>query len=514
MIRRPGPQPPPGLERLDELAHNLWWSWNSEARDLFRMLDHQLWSQSGHNPVKQLRDIGPDKLRTAARDQCFVDRYESVMSAFDAYMGASDKWFHANYPRHLDGPVAYFSMEFAIHNSLPIYAGGLGVLAGDYCREASDLGIPMVAVGFLYLQGYFHQKMTPDGWQQEEYRHLEFSETPIEPVLSPDGRRLLVQVWLKDRPLFLAAWRVCVGRTAVYLLNTDLEENSPEDRPLSSRLYTADRDQRIQQEIALGLGGVRMLRALSTRFNPGGFDGRGNPEDHRSAQRSIYSAGWCSACSQDAGHVRARGATDLEKEDVLTTEDTYRLCRCGQSSTKPFCDGTHTLVEFDGYETADTGSTADRAVHYEGDKIVVQNDRSLCTHAGFCGNRITNIWKMIKDATDTQVRAQIMAMVERCPSGALSFALEPDGEIVEPDLPIEIAVIPDGPLWVSGGVPVERRDGQPLETRNRTTLCRCGASKIKPLCDGTRKEVGFSDASPVSAAAAQPRESTQATHPA
>ncbi len=119
------------------------------------MLDHQLWSQSGHNPVKQLRDIGPDKLRTAARDQCFVDCYESVMSAFDAYMGASDKWFHANYPRHLDGPVAYFSMEFAIHNSLPIYAGGLGVLAGGYCREASDLGIPMVAVGFLYLQGYF-----------------------------------------------------------------------------------------------------------------------------------------------------------------------------------------------------------------------------------------------------------------------------------------------------------------------------------------------------------------------
>ena len=183
-----------------------------------------------------------------------------------------------------------------------------------------------------------------------------------------------------------------------------------------------------------------------------------------------------------------------KKEGVLSTESVYSLCRCGQSSTKPFCDGTHTLVEFDGTETADPGPIADREVSYEGEKIIVKDDRSLCTHAGFCGNRVTNIWKMVRQADDTQVRAQIMAMVERCPSGALSFALEADGEIVEPDLPKEIATTPDGPLWISGGIPVERRDGQPLETRNRVTLCRCGASKKKPLCDGTHKEVGFSDA--------------------
>ena len=182
-----------------------------------------------------------------------------------------------------------------------------------------------------------------------------------------------------------------------------------------------------------------------------------------------------------------------EKGAVLSTAGVYRLCRCGRSSTKPFCDGTHTIVEFDGYETADTGPVADRAVNHEGEKIVVKDDRSLCTHAGFCGNRVTNIWKMVGKSDDTQVRAQIMAMVERCPSGALSFALEADGEIVELDLPKEIAVTPDGPLWISGGIPVERRDGQPLETRNRVTLCRCGASAHKPLCDGTHKEIGFTD---------------------
>jgi CDGSH-type Zn-finger protein len=183
-----------------------------------------------------------------------------------------------------------------------------------------------------------------------------------------------------------------------------------------------------------------------------------------------------------------------KKEDVISTGETYRLCRCGQSSTKPFCDGTHTMVGFDGDETADTSPIADRAVDHEGERIIVKDDRSLCMHAGFCGNRVTNIWKMVKETRDSQVRAELMAMVERCPSGALSYSLEAGGDTVEPDLAEEVSVIPDGPLWVSGGVPVERRDGQPLEARNRVTLCRCGASSRKPLCDGTHKKVGFSDA--------------------
>ena len=183
---------------------------------------------------------------------------------------------------------------------------------------------------------------------------------------------------------------------------------------------------------------------------------------------------------------------------VLSTDEVYRLCRCGQSKTKPFCDGTHTLVQFDGTEPADTGPIADRENSHQGEGIFMKDDPSLCTHAGFCGNRVSNVWKMIEKSNDTQIRAQIMAMVERCPSGRLSFALDADSEIIEPDLPKEIAVTLDGPLWVSGGIPVERRDFQPLETRNRVTLCRCGASSNKPLCDGSHKKVGFTDAELVS----------------
>ena len=173
-----------------------------------------------------------------------------------------------------------------------------------------------------------------------------------------------------------------------------------------------------------------------------------------------------------------------QKENDLSTKDVYRLCRCGQSSNKPFCDGS---------ETADTGPISSRQKTFSGPNLSVEDDHSICVHSGFCGNRITNIWKMIEQSDDTQVRAQIMAMIDRCPSGTLSYTLEPGGEIIEPDLTQEVTVIPDGPLWITGGIPVERSDWQPLETRNRVTLCRCGASKNKPLCDGTHKEIGFSD---------------------
>jgi CDGSH-type Zn-finger protein len=179
--------------------------------------------------------------------------------------------------------------------------------------------------------------------------------------------------------------------------------------------------------------------------------------------------------------------------EVVTTDERYALCRCGKSTNKPFCDGTHNREGFDGTETADAGPSADRQKDYPGTRITIKDDRSVCMHAGFCGNRITNVWQMTQDSADTQVRAQIMAMVERCPSGALSYALEPDGELVEPHLPKEIAITPGGALWASGGIPIERADGQPCEIRNRVTLCRCGASKNKPLCDGTHSEVGFTD---------------------
>ncbi len=182
-----------------------------------------------------------------------------------------------------------------------------------------------------------------------------------------------------------------------------------------------------------------------------------------------------------------------KKDEVLQTGERYALCRCGQSSAKPFCDGSHTRVDFDGSEVADTGNISEREVTYDGTKVFVKDDRSVCIHAGFCGDRVSNVWKMTLGSDDTQVRARIMSMIERCPSGALSYSLEQDGENLEPDLPVEIAITPDGALWVSGEIPVERADGQPLEVRNRVTLCRCSGSSNKPLCDGTHKENGFSE---------------------
>lgn len=178
-----------------------------------------------------------------------------------------------------------------------------------------------------------------------------------------------------------------------------------------------------------------------------------------------------------------------KRGETIQTEETYFLCRCGNSSNKPFCDGTHKTADWDPTEAAPTGAYADRAKPYEGTGIVVRDDRGICTHAGFCGLRDTNVWKMAPKTDDTQMRSLVAAMVERCPSGALTYEL--DGAPVEPDLPREIALTPDGPLWVTGGITVERSDGEPLEVRNRMTLCRCGLSKRKPLCDGSHKEAGF-----------------------
>ena len=253
---------PERISRISELAHNIWWSWHPKARDVFRALDYPLWRASGHNPVKQLYDTDQAKLQSAAEDPVFLALFDSVMAAFDAEMKATDTWFSSHYPHRLTGPIAYFSMEFALHNSLPIYAGGLGILAGDMCKEASDIGLPLVGIGFMYPQGYFHQHVSADGWQQEIYQQLNFKEAPISQVLSQDGRRTIAQVTLAGRPLAIAVWLVRVGRVQIYLLDSNVEENTPEDRQLSARLYTADPETRIQQEIILGMGGVRVLRAL------------------------------------------------------------------------------------------------------------------------------------------------------------------------------------------------------------------------------------------------------------
>ncbi|MDD4860057.1 MAG: alpha-glucan family phosphorylase [Dehalococcoidales bacterium] len=253
---------PKRIAGLHELAYNLWWSWHYEARELFKSLDRPLWKMTSHNPVKLLQQIPPYRLVAAAEDAAFLKEYDAVMASFRTGMLPAPTWFHSKYA-HLDASlVAYFSFEFAFHNSLPLYAGGLGVLAGDYCKEASDLGIPMVAVGFMYPQGYFSQHISDDGWQEELYRQLNFNESPIIPLLTIQKQPVKVNVELDSRTVALTVWLVNIGRVKVYLLDTNLEENSPADRQLTARLYSGDRELRLQQEIILGVGGVRMLRAL------------------------------------------------------------------------------------------------------------------------------------------------------------------------------------------------------------------------------------------------------------
>ena len=253
---------PERIGRLNELAYNLWWGWHPRARELFRMLDYPLWRMSSHNPVKQLRKIDPDRLQAAADDPIFINLYDSVMSAFDFDMTDGESWFSSRYQERLSGAIAFFSAEFAIHNSLPIYAGGLGVLAGDICKEASDLGLPLVGVGLMYPQGYFSQHIFPDGWQDEILRHLNFQEAPIKQVLSQHGERTLAQVQLGNRSVSIGVWVARVGRINLYLMDTDIAENAPDDRKLANRLYATERELRIQQEIILGIGGVRVLRSL------------------------------------------------------------------------------------------------------------------------------------------------------------------------------------------------------------------------------------------------------------
>lgn len=171
------------------------------------------------------------------------------------------------------------------------------------------------------------------------------------------------------------------------------------------------------------------------------------------------------------------------------TKTRVALCRCGASSNKPYCDGSHASTEWEHTDNAPEGSYAERAKSYGGEGIEVFDDRPICVHAGFCGNKATTVWKMADETNDSRIRAEAIAMIERCPSGALTYAV--GGETIEPDLPVEVAVIPDGPLWVSGGIEITRSDDTVLEKRNRVTLCRCGQSSSKPLCDGSHKDAGF-----------------------
>ena len=261
------PTVPPTIHRLYELAYNLWWTWHVEAQALYAELDPELWERVNHNPVRQLAEVNPDRLEAAASDPAYLRRYADVLADFDRYMAPDcPTWYRETYGQMQAGRealrIAYFSAEFGLHESLPIYSGGLGVLAGDHVKEASDLGLPFVAVGFLYPQGYFTQRITREGTQEAYYEKVTFSDIPASAALGPDGKEVQISVELPGRLVYAKVWRFQIGRNPLYLLDTDVPENGPGDRELSARLYGGNQELRIAQEIVLGIGGLRALRAL------------------------------------------------------------------------------------------------------------------------------------------------------------------------------------------------------------------------------------------------------------
>ena len=255
---------PERLSRLPELARNILWTWRPGTQELFSRLDPELWERTEHNPVRLLQET--ENLQRAAEDPGVVALYGLAVGDLDRYLEGQGTWMGHVYPAS-DVRVAYFSAEFGLHESLPIYSGGLGVLAGDHVKSASDLGLGLVGVGILYAQGYFRQRINAQGRQEEVYEPLEPGSRPVSPALSPDGAPVTVRVGLPGREVLLKVWKVEVGRTRIYLLDADLPENSEEDRLLTARLYGGDIWTRISQEMILGVGGVRALRALGLRPN-------------------------------------------------------------------------------------------------------------------------------------------------------------------------------------------------------------------------------------------------------
>jgi glycogen phosphorylase len=252
----------PGQERLWTLARNLWWSWDHDTVGLFRDLDPLRWRQLNQNPVSLLAEYPLAKLETRAAELVLHSRINYAYRRLQEYLQADRTWGtrHAGILR--PRPVAYFSAEFGIHESLPVYSGGLGVLAGDHIKSASDLGIPLVGVGLFYGQGYFRQRLDRDGWQQEEYLETDVNQLPLEIAIGTNGRPVVVQIETRTGSIHAKVWRVAVGRCDLFLLDSDVEANTPDDRELTSRLYGGDARTRIRQELLLGVGGFRALRAM------------------------------------------------------------------------------------------------------------------------------------------------------------------------------------------------------------------------------------------------------------
>ena len=255
------PQLPERLHLLQKLAYNLWWCWNTDAVDLFRRIDVERFESVDHSPVKLLGVTPQHRFEELAKDDGFLAHLDRVDAALDDYLSRST-WFQDTYGHDSNLKIAYFSAEFGLHESVPVYSGGLGVLAGDHLKSASDLGLPLCGVSLMYREGYFRQYLNVDGWQQERYPENDFFNLPLIPETSADGSPLLISVNLPNRTVQVRIWRIQVGRVPLYLLDCNIPQNRPEDRGITAQLYGGDHHTRIQQEIVLGIGGLRALRAL------------------------------------------------------------------------------------------------------------------------------------------------------------------------------------------------------------------------------------------------------------
>ncbi|MBW4574212.1 MAG: alpha-glucan family phosphorylase [Aphanothece sp. CMT-3BRIN-NPC111] len=255
------------LKRLADLAYNYWWSWTNDRISLFRNIDPEQWHQLKHNPVAVLESTSYVRLTQLANDPVYIKRVKALAQEFDNYMAQTDTWASKVAPQiSKSNPIAYFCAEFGIHESLPIYSGGLGILAGDHLKSASDLGVPLVGVGLLYRQGYFHQQLNRYGWQEENYDNNLFEQMALEPVKNEQGEPITIELEIRQRIVKAQIWLVRVGRVNLYLLDTDRHDNDPVDRWLTGHLYGGNQDTRIAQEVLLGIGGVRALQAVG--INP------------------------------------------------------------------------------------------------------------------------------------------------------------------------------------------------------------------------------------------------------
>ncbi len=261
------PQLPKRIEKLAEIANNLWWSWNTEFLRLFQKIDRDLWEESSKNPVKFLKNVSQERLEKASKDILFLKEYDKVVEDFDDYMNSKNTWFSNKYPENKKDLIAYFSAEYGLDETIPIYSGGLGILSGDHLKSASDLGIPLVAVGLLYKHGYFKQKINGYGQQETEYNGIDLYDLPINPVKDENGDELVIYVKFPKRRLYLKVWQINVGRVTLYLLDSDIEKNNAEDRDVTLKLYGGDQEMRIRQEIVLGMAGVSLLTKY-LKLNP------------------------------------------------------------------------------------------------------------------------------------------------------------------------------------------------------------------------------------------------------